>query len=71
MQGSTFVTRMDYLAPMHNELGYALAVEKLLGIEEQITERATTIRVLMTELNRISSHLSGWRRPAWSWARSR
>jgi NADH-quinone oxidoreductase subunit D len=57
VQGSTFVTRMDYLAPMHNELGYALAVEKLLGIEEQITERATTIRVLMTELNRISSHL--------------
>ncbi|MDR7279704.1 NADH-quinone oxidoreductase subunit D [Catenuloplanes atrovinosus] len=57
VQGSTFVTRMDYLAPMHNETGYALAVEKLLGIEDQITERATTIRVLMLELNRISSHL--------------
>jgi len=57
VQGSTFVTRMDYLAPIFNETGYSLAVEKLLGIEEQITERATTIRVLMMELNRIASHL--------------
>jgi NADH-quinone oxidoreductase subunit D len=57
VQGSTFVTRMDYLAPLFNETGYSLAVEKLLGIEEQITERATTIRVLMMELNRIASHL--------------
>jgi NADH-quinone oxidoreductase subunit D len=56
-QGSTFVTRMDYLAPMFNEVGYCLAVEKLLGIEDRITERATTIRVLMMELNRIASHL--------------
>ena len=56
-QGTTFVTRMDYLAPIFNETGYCLAVEKLLGIEDQITERATTIRVLMMELNRISSHL--------------
>lgn len=56
-QGSTFVTRMDYLAPLFNETAYSLAVEKLLGIEEQITERATTIRVLMMELNRIASHL--------------
>ena len=39
-QGTTFVTRMDYLAPLFNETGYCLAVEKLLGIEEQITERA-------------------------------
>jgi NADH-quinone oxidoreductase subunit D len=57
VQGSTFVTRMDYLAPIFNETAYSLAVEKLLGIEEQITERATTIRVLMMELNRIASHL--------------
>jgi NADH-quinone oxidoreductase subunit D len=57
VQGSTFVTRMDYLAPIFNETGYALAVEKLLGIEDQITPRANTIRVLMMELNRISSHL--------------
>jgi NADH-quinone oxidoreductase subunit D len=56
-QGTTFVTRMDYLAPMFNEVGYCLAVERLLGIEDQITSRANTIRVLMMELNRISSHL--------------
>jgi len=56
-QGTTFVTRMDYLAPIFNETAYCLAVEKLLGIEDEITERATTIRVLMMELNRISSHL--------------
>ncbi len=48
---------MDYLAPIFNETGVRLAVEKLLGITDQITERATTIRVLMMELNRISSHL--------------
>jgi NADH-quinone oxidoreductase subunit D len=47
--------RMDYLAPMHNNLVYALAVEKLLGIE--VPERAKVIRVLMSELTRIKSHL--------------
>jgi NADH-quinone oxidoreductase subunit D len=57
VQGTTFVTRMDYLAPIFNETAYSLAVEKLLGIEEQITPRARTIRVLMMELNRIASHL--------------
>ncbi len=57
VQGSTFVTRMDYLAPIFNETAYALAVEKLLGITDEIPERATTIRVLMMELNRIASHL--------------
>ncbi len=57
VQGSTFVTRMDYLSPIFNETAYSLAVEKLLGITDDITERATTIRVLMMELNRISSHL--------------
>jgi NADH-quinone oxidoreductase subunit D len=56
-QGTTFVTRMDYLAPMFNEAGYCMAVEKLLGIEEQIPTRANVIRILMMELNRISSHL--------------
>jgi NADH-quinone oxidoreductase subunit D len=56
-QGTTFVTRMDYLAPLFNETGYCLAVEKLLGITDRIPERATTIRVMMMELNRISSHL--------------
>jgi NADH-quinone oxidoreductase subunit D len=57
VQGTTFVTRMDYLSPIFNETAYSLAVEKLLGITEQIPERATTIRVLMMELNRIASHL--------------
>ena len=56
-QGVTFVTRMDYLSPFFNETAYCLAVEKLLGITEQIPERATVIRVMMMELNRISSHL--------------
>jgi NADH-quinone oxidoreductase subunit D len=56
-QGVTFVTRMDYLANMFNEVGYCLAVEKLLGVEDQITERATTIRVMFMELQRIASHL--------------
>ncbi|GLZ80719.1 NADH-quinone oxidoreductase subunit D 2 [Actinorhabdospora filicis] len=56
-QGTTFVTRCDYLSPIHNELGFCLAVEKLLGIEDQITDRTNVIRVMMSELNRISSHL--------------
>ena len=56
-QGSTFVTRMDYLTPMFNETAYCLAVEKLLGITDEIPERATTIRVIMMELNRVASHL--------------
>ncbi|AAR33674.1 NADH dehydrogenase (quinone) subunit D [Geobacter sulfurreducens] len=47
--------RLDYLAPMSNNLGYVLAVEKLLGIE--IPERAQTIRVIMAELTRLKSHL--------------
>ncbi len=54
-QGVTFVTRMDYLAPLHNETAYCLGVEKLLRIEAP--KRAQTIRVLLMELNRISSHL--------------
>ena len=56
-QGVTFVTRMDYLSPFFNETAYCLAVEKLLGITDQIPERATVIRVMLMELNRISSHL--------------
>jgi NADH-quinone oxidoreductase subunit D len=56
-QGTTFCTRMDYLAPLFNEAVYCLAVEKLLGITDQIPERASVIRVLMMELNRISSHM--------------
>jgi len=56
-QGTTFVTRMDYLTPFFNEAAYCLAVEKLLGIEDRIPDRATIIRVLLMELNRLSSHL--------------
>ena len=56
-QGVTFVTRMDYLAPVFQETAYCLAVEKLLGIAPP--ERATVIRVLVMELSRISSHLVG------------
>ncbi|UQA35738.1 NADH-quinone oxidoreductase subunit D [Streptomyces sp. HNA39] len=56
-QGTTFVTRMDYLTPFFNETAYCLGVEKLLGIEDQIPDRATILRVLLMELNRISSHM--------------
>ena len=56
-QGVTFVTRMDYLAPIFNETAYCLTLEKLLGITNDIPERASEIRVLMMELNRISSHM--------------
>src|SRR5258705_2197777 len=56
-QGVTFVTRMDYLSPFYNETAYCLAVERLLGIEDQIPEKANVMRVLLMELNRISSHL--------------
>ena len=56
-QATTYVTRMDYLAPIFNETAYCLGVEKLLGITNDVPERATVIRVLMMELNRISSHM--------------
>jgi len=54
-QGVTFCTRMDYVAPFSNEAAYVMGVEKLLEIEAP--ERAQAIRVLLLELNRISSHL--------------
>ncbi len=56
-QGTTFCTRMDYLAPLFQETAYCLAVEKLLGITDDVPARANVIRVLMMELNRIASHL--------------
>jgi len=56
-QGVTFVTRMDYLSPFFNETAYCLGVERLLGITDDIPERASVIRVMLMELNRISSHL--------------
>ncbi len=57
VQGVTFVTRADYVAPLHNEAAYCLGVEKLLGITEEMPPRATTIRVMLLELNRIASHI--------------
>ncbi|ARD42293.1 NADH-quinone oxidoreductase subunit D [Actinomyces gaoshouyii] len=57
VQGETFVTRMDYVAPFFQEVGYALAVERLLGITDDIPEKATVTRVLLMELNRIASHV--------------
>lgn len=57
MQGVTFVTRMDYLSPFFNETAYCLGVEALLGVSEAIPQRASVIRVMLMELNRISSHL--------------
>ena len=56
-QGVTFCTRMDYLSPLFNETAFCLATERLLGITDRIPERASVLRVLMMELNRISSHL--------------
>jgi len=57
VQGVTFVTRMDYLSPFFNETAYCLGVERLLGVTDAVPERASVIRVLLMELNRISSHL--------------
>ena len=56
-QGVTYCTRMDYVAPLFNEVAYCLAVEKLLRITDDVPERASIIRVLVMELNRIASHL--------------
>ncbi|HEY1652453.1 MAG TPA: NADH-quinone oxidoreductase subunit D [Acidimicrobiales bacterium] len=55
VQGCTNTTRMDYLSPLANELVFSLATEALLGVE--MPPRATWIRMLMCELNRVSSHL--------------
>jgi NADH-quinone oxidoreductase subunit D len=54
-QGSTNVTRMDYLSPLNNELVFSLATEKLLGVD--LPPRAVWIRMLLSELQRVSSHL--------------
>lgn len=56
-QGVTFCTRMDYVAPFFQEVAYCLGVEKLLNITDRVPDRASVIRVMLMELNRISSHL--------------
>jgi NADH-quinone oxidoreductase subunit D len=57
LQGPTNVTRMDYASPLFNELVFSLATETLLGIDEDVPPRAQWIRMLLCELNRMSSHL--------------
>jgi NADH-quinone oxidoreductase subunit D len=54
-----YTDRLDYLAPLANNVAYALAVEKLLGIHDKLPPRCQYIRVMCTELARISSHLLG------------
>src|SRR4051812_17522732 len=55
VQGATNVTRMDYASPLSNELVFSMATERLLDVD--VPERATWIRMLLVELNRMSSHL--------------
>jgi NADH-quinone oxidoreductase subunit D len=57
LQGATNVTRMDYAAPLFSELAFSLTTEKLLGIDEHIPLRAQWIRMLLCELNRMTSHI--------------
>ena len=54
-----YTDRLDYLAPLANNVAYALAVEKLLGIDQQLPPRCQYIRVICCELARISAHLLG------------
>jgi NADH-quinone oxidoreductase subunit D len=54
-----YTDRLDYLAPLANNVAYALAVEKLLGIHDKLPPRCQYLRVICTELARISSHLLG------------
>lgn len=57
VQGVTYCTRMDYLASFFQEAAYCLGVERLLGVADDVPERAQVIRVLLMELNRVGSHL--------------
>ena len=54
-----YTDRLDYLAPLANNVAYALAVEKLMGIDKQLPPRCQFIRVICCELARISAHLLG------------
>ena len=53
-----YTDRLNYVSPMLNNVGYALAVEKLLGIAERIPARAQFIRVIVGEISRITDHLT-------------
>src|SRR5207237_8723018 len=55
VHGGTNVTRMEYASPLSNELVYSMAVERLLDVD--VPPRATWIRMMLVELNRMSSHL--------------
>jgi NADH-quinone oxidoreductase subunit D len=54
-----YTDRLDYLAPLANNVAYVLAVEKLMGIDKQLPPRCQFIRVICCELARVSSHLLG------------
>jgi len=56
-QALVLTDRMDYLSPLNNNLGYSLAVEKLLGIEDEINDKIKYVRVLLAKLQRIANHL--------------
>jgi NADH-quinone oxidoreductase subunit D len=56
-QALVLTDRMDYLCPLNNNLGYALTVERLLGIEDEINDKIKYVRVILAELQRIASHL--------------
>ncbi len=56
-QALVLTDRMDYLTPLNNNLAYSLAVEKLLGIEDEINDKIKYARVILAELQRIASHL--------------
>src|ERR1051325_6759457 len=53
-----YTDRLNYISPMLNNVGYAIAVEKLLGIDKRIPERAQYIRVIVGEMSRITDHLT-------------
>ncbi len=57
VQFAPYTDRLDYLAAMCNNFGYAIAVEKLAGVEDQVPERAQYLRIITCELQRIASHL--------------
>src|SRR6185369_12330137 len=53
-----YTDRLNYVSPMLNNVGYAMAVEQLLGVDKKIPERAQYIRVIVGEMSRITDHLT-------------